>query len=458
MIDPLLAISPLDGRYRDKIKHLESYFSESALIRYRVFVEIEWFIFLCNEVRLENTRILNEKELKILRSISTGFEVADARRVKEFEAETNHDVKAMEYYIKEHLLAYPKLAAMGEFIHFGCTSEDINNLAYSLLLKDFVNKEFLPLLSGIIIDMHEFAKANKSIAMLAHTHGQPATPTTLGKEIINVVSRLSRQFEIFKKIEQTAKMNGAVGNWNAHCVAYPKVDWISVSHRFITYLGLSPNHYTTQIEPHDNLAETFDSLARINTVLMDFCRDIWMYISFGYLKQKPRKGEVGSSTMPHKINPIDFENAEGNLGMANAFLKHFSEKLPVSRMQRDLSDSTVMRNIGVAFGYSVIAYKSILNGLNKIEVNEKKLNEDLADNLEVLAEAIQTVLRKNGIKGAYEKLKELTRGRELKEKNLQVFINKLKIPKDEKKRLLSLTPESYIGLAVKLVDNFRLKI
>lgn len=458
MIDTLTAISPLDGRYREKVRHLEAHFSEYALIRYRLFVELEWFIFLCNEVKLAGTRVLTDAEIKILKSLSTDFEVADARRVKEFEATTNHDVKAVEYFIKEHLKAYPKLADLGEFIHFGCTSEDINNLSYALILKDFCVKEFLPVTSGVVSSLFQMAQKYKSVPMLAHTHGQPASPTTVGKELVNVVARLEKQIEILKRVEHTGKLNGAVGNFNAHTVAYPEVDWNGVSHRFISYLGLKPNSYTTQIEPHDTMAELFDAVARINTILIDLSRDFWMYISLKYFKQKVKAGEVGSSTMPHKVNPIDFENAEGNLGLANALLRHMAEKLPISRMQRDLSDSTVERNIGSAFGYSVLAYKSLMTGLLKVEINEAAMAADLNDNWEVLTEPIQTVLRKYKVAGAYEKLKELSRGKKLGEKEIQAFIKQLKIDDDDKKRLLALTPATYIGIAEKLVESYKLKV
>lgn len=457
-MDELFAISPLDGRYRDKIKSLQNYFSEYALIRYRLLVELEWFIFLCNEVKLEGTRPLTPSEIKILRALSTDFDGKDAERVKYFERETNHDVKALEYFIKEHLKAYPKIAVMSEFIHFGCTSEDINNLAYGLLLKDFGTKEFMPLFSGLIQELFGMAKKYKATAMLSHTHGQPASPTTAGKELINVVARLEKQFAVLKQIERSGKFNGAVGNFNAHTVAYPKVDWSGVSHRFVTYLGLTPNSYTTQIEPHDTLAERFDALSRMNTILIDFCRDMWMYISFGYFKQKVKAGETGSSTMPHKVNPIDFENAEGNFGLANAVFRHLSEKLPISRMQRDLSDSTVQRNIGVGFGYTIVAFKSLMNGLQKVTVDEQRLKEDLANNWEVLTEAIQTVLRKYKVEQAYERLKILSRGKKLTDLEIRTFIKQLKIGPDDKKRLLALTPATYTGLAEKLVDSYKLKI
>lgn len=455
MLDSLFAISPLDGRYREKLQFLENYFSEYALIRYRLFVELEWFIFLLNEVTPEGTRKLTAQEIGVLRSLSTDFEVMDAKRVKEFEKKTNHDVKALEYFVKEHLQAYPKIAIMSEFIHFGATSEDINNLAYGLLLKDFGVKEFMPLLTGAILELLALAKKYAATPMLARTHGQPASPTTVGKEFINVVARLEKQFLVLQKIERTGKFNGATGNFNALIAAYPEIDWPGVSHRFVSYLGLAPNPYTTQIEPHDTLAERFDAVARINTIFIDLCRDVWQYISLGYFKQKLKEGEVGSSTMPHKVNPIDFENAEGNFGIANALLRHFSEKLPVSRMQRDLSDSTVFRNIGTAFGHTMLALKSLMVGLKKLEVNQKQLAEDLDENWEVVTEAIQTVLRKHKQEGAYERLKTLSRGKKLTESEIRKFIRQLKIGPDDKKRLLKLTPATYTGLAEKLVSGYK---
>lgn len=456
MIDSLLAINPLDGRYREKVEHASKYFSEFALIKYRVLVEIEWFLFLCNKTKLPGTKILTKKEEGICRAIYEDFEVMDAKRVKEFEAKTNHDVKAVEYFIREHFKAYPKLAALSEFIHFGCTSEDINNLAYALIIRDFGEKELGPLMTGIIEDLYAMAKKYASTAMLARTHGQAASPTTMGKELMNFVARLDRQYNLLRKQEILAKFNGAVGNFNAHSAAYPKVDWQTLSIEFLhSFERISPESYTTQIEPHDYLAEIFDAVRRINVILLDISRDIWMYISLGYFTQKAGKGEVGSSTMPHKVNPIDFENAEGNLGLANALFQHLSEKLPISRLQRDLSDSTVMRNIGVAFGYSVLAYKSLLKGLLKIEVNREYLKRHLDCHWEVLAEAIQTVLRKHKVPAAYEKLKELTRGKSIGEKEIKQFIAWLKIPEADKKHLLKLRPETYTGLAEKLTRSYK---
>lgn len=458
MIAPLTTISPLDGRYRDKVAELENYFSEYALIRYRIFVESEWFIFLCNEVKLAGTRELRLSEIRVLRNLSTSFEVADAIRVKQIERTTNHDVKAVEYYIKEHLKAYPTLTLMQEFIHFGCTSEDINNLSHALMLKDFTVKEYLPRISSVVIAIYNMAKRYKNVPMLSHTHGQPASPTTVGKELIIFVARLEKQIETFKRIPFAGKINGATGNFNAHNAAYPQMDWPGISHRFVTYLGLVPNAYTTQIEPHDNMAELFDAASRINTILIDFCRDIWMYISLGFFKQRLKAAEVGSSTMPHKVNPIDFENAEGNLGLANAVFRHLAEKLPISRMQRDLSDSTVTRNFGVGFGYSILAYKSLLQGLNKLEVDKVRTASYLEAHPEVLAEAIQTVLRKYKVPGAYEKLKNLTRGKKLTLQEIRKFTKQLKIPSADKKQLLLLTPQTYTGLAQKLTESYKLRL
>lgn len=454
----LTNISPLDGRYADKVSFLSQYFSEAGLMRYRTLVEIEWFIFLFNELKLKGTKKLNAKEVGDLRSIYETFDIVGARRVKEIEATTNHDVKAIEYYIKENLKG-KSLESYLEFIHFACTSEDINNLAYACMLRDFSEREFFPLMYGLIQELYLLAVSNKKVSMLSHTHGQPATPTTLGKEILNFVARLERETKMLEGGNYLmAKMNGAVGNFNAHVVAYPSVNWLDASKNFVQSLGLGVNMYTTQIEPHDCLADCFDSVKRINTILLDMSRDFWTYISLGYFKQKVKKGEVGSSTMPHKVNPIDFENAEGNLGIANALLSHLSEKLPVSRMQRDLSDSTAERNIGSALTYSYLAYKSFMKGLSKLEVNKEALSNDLKDKWELLAEPIQVVMRVHKIEGAYEKLKELTRGKVITKADVQKFIKGLKIPAADKARLLKLTPENYVGLAETLVDSYELNI
>lgn len=453
MRDPITNISPLDGRYDKKVDGLRKYFSESALIRYRIYVEIEWFVFLCNDLKLEGTKIWTAKELKHIRSIYEYFDVVAANRVKEIEKTTNHDVKAVEYYIKESLQG-AAFARYFEFIHFACTSEDINNLAYALMVRDALTEEIFPVLTGLLQDLGKLAKKYKSVPMMARTHGQPATPTTLGKEFVNVVARIQRQKKYLKTVKIFGKMNGAVGNFNAHAVAYPNIKWTDVSKNFIHTLGLDVNLYTTQIEPHDYLAELFDGIRRVNTILIDLNRDLWTYISLGYFKQKLKEGEVGSSTMPHKVNPIDFENSEGNLGMANALLGYFSEKLPISRMQRDLTDSTTLRNLGCAFGYSVLSYKNCIQGLNKLELNKEIIQRDLDNSWELLAEPIQTVMRRYKIEKPYEKLKELTRGKVVNQRTIQQFIEKLKIPADVKKRLKMLTPSKYIGLATELVDSY----
>lgn len=456
MIDPLMAISPLDGRYREKVTHLEKYFSEWALMKYRVLVEIEWFLFLCNKAKLPGTKVLSKREEGICRALYEDFDLMDGKRIKTFEEKTNHDVKAVEYFIREHFKAYPKLGALSEFIHFGCTSEDINNLAYALMLRDFGDKEFTPLLTGLLEALYGLAKKYAEVPMLARTHGQAASPTTMGKEVMNFVARLDRQLFLLRKQEICAKFNGAVGNFNAHMAAYPKLDWQKLTREFLnSFERISVESYTTQIEPHDYLAEIFDHVARINIILIDLSRDIWMYISFGYFRQKLKEGEIGSSTMPHKVNPIDFENAEGNLGLSNAVYRHLADKLPVSRLQRDLTDSTVMRNIGVSFGYSILAYKSLLKGLSKIEIDREHLKRHLDCHWEVLAEAIQTVLRKYKVSGAYEKLKELSRGKSLSEKEIKRFISQLKIPEADKKHLLRLSPQTYTGLAKKLTLSYK---
>jgi len=453
MRDPIYNISPLDGRYDKKVDGLRQYFSEAALIRYRILVEIEWFIFLCNVLKLEGTKTWNVQEAKKLRSIYESLDLQGANRVKEIEKTTNHDVKAVEYFIKENL-KNSVFEPYFEFIHFACTSEDINNLAYALMVRDSLGVEIVPVLSEVLRNLSILAKKYKTVSMMSRTHGQPATPTTLGKEFVNVLARLSGQLKTLKSIKILGKMNGAVGNFNAHSIAYPKVKWLEVSKKFIQSLGLEVNFYTTQIEPHDYLSEVFDAVKRINTILIDLNRDIWTYISLGYFKQKLKEGEVGSSTMPHKVNPIDFENSEGNLGLANALLGYFSEKLPISRMQRDLTDSTTLRNIGSAFAYSVLAYKNCIHGLNKLELNKDAIQKDLDNNWELLAEPIQTVMRKYKIEKPYEKLKELTRGKSVNKQTLSKFIDTLKIPAEEKKRLKMLTPSTYIGLAIELVDSY----
>lgn len=459
MNNPLLAISPLDGRYADKVDYLSQYFSEAALMRYRVLTEVEWFIFLFNEAKLSGTKVLVPTEIRILRSLYEQFDVVDAERVKNIEKVTNHDVKAIEYFIKEKTKGGP-IEKYQEFIHFACTSEDINNIAYSCMLRDFCERELVPILSGLVQEIYGKAQAYKGLGMLSRTHGQPATPTTLGKELINLVARIEREMELADKANYLlAKMNGAVGNFNAHVVAYPKANWLELSKNFVQSLGLGVNMYTTQIEPHDCLADVFDAIKRMNNIVLDFVRDMWTYISLGYFGQKTVKNEVGSSTMPHKVNPIDFENAEGNIGIANSLLEHLSAKLPVSRMQRDLSDSTVQRNIGTALAYSILAYKSTIKGLAKCEVNKKIIQEDLKDRWELLAEPIQVVMRKNLIPNSYEKLKDLTRGKQgITKAVVQNFIKSLKIPADDKKRLLALTPENYVGLAESLVESYKLKI
>jgi len=453
MRDSIYNISPLDGRYDMKVESLRQYFSEAGLIRYRIFVEIEWFIFICNVLKLEGTKVWSSKELQKLRDIYETLDLESANNVKGIEKTTNHDVKAVEYFIKENLKG-SVFEPYFEFIHFACTSEDINNLSYALMLRDSLYEEMIPAISSLIGDVSKLAEKYKSVPMMARTHGQPATPTTLGKEFVNVEARLDRQLETLSNVKILGKINGAVGNFNAHAVAYPKVKWIEASNKFIQTLGLEVNLYTTQIEPHDYMAEMFDAMKRINTILIDLNRDVWTYISLGYFKQRLKEGEVGSSTMPHKVNPIDFENSEGNLGLANALLSYFSEKLPISRMQRDLTDSTTLRNIGSAFAYSLLAYKNCVHGLGKLELNKESIQRDLDNSWELLAEPIQTVMRKYKIEKPYEKLKELTRGKDVNQQTISKFIDSLKIPADEKKRLKTLTPSTYIGLAVELVDSY----
>lgn len=449
----LTAVSPIDGRYADKIGPLRSFFSEYALIRYRVRVEVGWLEALAAEPRIPEAGALGAEAAGRLRTLLDEFSLADAERVKAIERTTNHDVKAIEYFLRERLSDSPELQRVCEFIHFGCTSEDINNLAYGLMLRDARDHCLLPLMTRLIEAIRSRAYDYAAEPMLCRTHGQPATPSTMGKEWANVLVRLRRQRDAFASLELLGKINGAVGNFNAHAAAYPEVDWPALGRRFVESLGLAWNPYTTQIEPHDYLAEAAHALQRFNTVLIDFDRDVWGYIAIGYFRQRAVAGEVGSSTMPHKVNPIDFENSEGNLGLANAVLAHFAEKLPISRWQRDLTDSTVLRNIGVALAHSIIAYESTLKGLGKLDLDRSALQRDLDDNWEVLAEAIQTVMRRYGIANPYEKLKDLTRGQRIGGDELRVFIHGLELPPEAKQRLLALTPATYLGYAEKLAHE-----
>ncbi|HJV50408.1 MAG TPA: adenylosuccinate lyase [Noviherbaspirillum sp.] len=449
-LSPLSALSPLDGRYAAKTDKLRPILSEAGFMHHRVKVEIAWLQALSNAGFAE-IKPFPAAANALLDKLANEFGEADAERIKAIEAVTNHDVKAVEYWLKEKVKDVPELVAASEFIHFACTSEDINNTSHGMMLKAARNDVLLPALRNVIARLTDIAHENAELPMLSRTHGQPASPTTLGKEIANVVARLKRAEQRIASVEILGKMNGAVGNYNAHLSAYPDFDWENFSKNVIEQrLGLTFNPYTIQIEPHDYMAELFDAIARANTILLDLNRDIWGYISLGYFKQKTKAGEIGSSTMPHKVNPIDFENSEGNLGLANAVLKHLSEKLPVSRWQRDLTDSTVLRNIGVAFGYAVLAYDSCLRGLNKLEVNPARLAEDLNATWEVLAEPVQTVMRRYGIENPYEQLKELTRGKGISKEALREFINGLSIPQQAKDQLLAMTPANYIGRAAEL--------
>lgn len=446
----IFAISPLDGRYADKVKGLNETVSEFGLIKYRVMVEIEWFKFLFSKPEF-GLPTLEAKDVELLDTIVNDFNEIGALRVKEIEATTNHDVKAVEYYIKEKIAHNSALDKYREFIHFACTSEDINNTSYGLMLKDVKNVVILPELNKLQQRLTELANQYRDVSIMCRTHGQPATPSTMGKELYNVVYRLERQIKQLEKQEILAKINGAVGNYNAHLVAYPLLQWDALAKEFIELrLGLHFNPYTTQIEPHDYQAEIYDNLRRINTILIDLSRDMWSYISINYFKQKVKAGEVGSSTMPHKVNPIDFENAEGNFGLANSVLGHLSEKLPISRWQRDLTDSTVQRNIGVGIGYTLLGLSSLLKGLGKVEINLDAINHDLDNNWELLAEPIQTVMRKCNVANAYEQLKELTRGKKVNAEGIKEFVAGLDLPDSEKTKLASLTPHNYIGLANKL--------
>jgi len=445
----LTAISPIDGRYGDKTADLRPIFSEYGLIRHRVLVEVRWLQALARHPGIPEVPPLSTHAEHVLDGIVAQFSLEDAQRVKNIERTTNHDVKAVEYFLKEKIAGNAELEKVSEFIHFACTSEDINNLAYALMLREARAQALLPMMDEVIAAVRTLAHRYADLPMLSRTHGQPASPTTLGKEMANVAFRLKRQREQLAGVPMLGKINGAVGNYNAHLVAYPEVDWTALARDFVTSLGLEWNPYTTQIEPHDYIAELFDVQARFNTILMDFCRDVWSYISLGYFKQKTVAGEVGSSTMPHKVNPIDFENAEGNLGLANAIFDHLAAKLPVSRWQRDLTDSTVLRNLGVGIAHSTIAYQSCLKGIGKLEADPARLAADLDANWEVLAEPIQTVMRRYGIEKPYEKLKELTRGRTVNGETLRAFVATLAIPDEAKAQLLELTPAGYTGNAAR---------
>jgi len=447
---PLSALSPLDGRYHKQLEPLRTILSEAGLIRARVRGEVEWLLALADEPGVAEVSSFSRGAVDALRGLVAGFSEADAERVKAIEASTNHDVKAIEYWLKERVAGRKELESAAEFIHFACTSEDINNLSYALMLSEARDWVILPAIDRLIETLATMARAHAAMPMLARTHGQPASPTTLGKELANVVHRLRRARENVAAVSLTAKINGAVGNYNAHVVAYPEVDWEAFARRFVEALGLKFNPYTIQIEPHDGIAELCDALARLNTILIDLDRDVWGYISLGYFRQRVVAGEVGSSTMPHKVNPIDFENSEGNLGLANALLRHLAEKLPISRWQRDLTDSTVLRNVGVALGHSLLGYAGCLKGLDRLEADAARIAEDLDANWEVLAEAVQTVMRRYGVAGAYEQLKDLTRGKRLTRDALAALIRSLPIPEAERERLLALTPATYIGRAAEL--------
>jgi adenylosuccinate lyase len=453
MPSPLAALSPLDGRYARTLDPLRDYFSERSLIRYRVRIELAWLEALAAERSIKELKPFGPKTRSALQKLLEAFSEGDAESIKSIEAETNHDVKAIEYWLKGKLGADAEAQRALEFIHFACTSEDINNLAYALMVRESRDAVMLPRLDEIVEALKRLARRHAGLAMLSRTHGQAATPTTLGKEMANFAYRLERARGRIAGVGIMGKANGAVGNYNAHMVAYPGFDWERFARRFVERLGLEFNHYTTQIEPHDWLAELLDAYARANSILLDLDRDLWGYVSLGYFRQKTKSGEVGSSTMPHKVNPIDFENSEGNIGLANALLRHLSEKLPVSRWQRDLSDSTAQRNVGVALGHSLLAYVSCLRGLAKLEADSGRLAEDLDANWEVLAEAVQQVMRRHGVPEAYEKLKEMSRGKRLDRAELASFVKGLGIPDEAKKRLLALTPGMYTGLAADLAKR-----
>ena len=447
-LSTLTAVSPVDGRYGSKTEDLRPIFSEYGLIRHRVLVEVRWLQALSNHSGINEVPPLSLHASNILDNIVEKFSDEDAQRVKNIERTTNHDVKAVEYFLKEKIAGNEELEAISEFIHFACTSEDINNLSHALMLREGRGQVLIPQMEELIKAIKQLAHEHADKPMLSRTHGQPASPSTLGKEMANVVHRLQRQRDQVANVSIMGKINGAVGNYNAHLSAYPELDWQGFAQQFVESLGLDWNPYTIQIEPHDYMAELFDAVARFNNIVIDFCRDVWSYISIGYFKQRTIAGEVGSSTMPHKVNPIDFENGEGNLGIANALFDHLAMKLPVSRWQRDLTDSTVLRNMGVGFAYTTIALQSVMRGIGKLEANTERLAADLDDNWEVLAEPIQTVMRRYGIEKPYEKLKELTRGQRITPEQLRIFVDGLDMPEEAKARLREMTPGSYIGNAV----------
>lgn len=454
-LSSLTAVSPIDGRYGDKVSALRTIFSEFGLLKFRVTVEVRWLQKLADCAEIKEVPVFSQEANDFLNALVDNFSETDALRIKAIERTTNHDVKAVEYFLKEKVAAIAELHAVSEFIHFACTSEDINNLSHALMLSTARQDVITPAWRNIIDSVKNLAGQYRDIPLLSRTHGQPATPTTVGKELANVAYRMERQYKQLAQVEILGKINGAVGNYNAHIVAYPEVNWHQFSESFVTSLGITWNPYTTQIEPHDYIAELFDCIARFNTILLDFDRDIWGYIALNHFKQKTIAGEIGSSTMPHKVNPIDFENSEGNLGLSNAILGHLVTKLPVSRWQRDLTDSTVLRNLGVGLGYALIAYQSTMKGVSKLEVNEGNLRNELDHNWEVLAEPIQTVMRRYGIEKPYEKLKELTRGKRVTAEDMQVFIDGLELPEAEKARLKTMTPANYIGYAATMVDELK---
>ncbi|MCF2950246.1 adenylosuccinate lyase [Paraglaciecola aquimarina] len=452
-LSALTAVSPIDGRYGSKTVELRHIFSEFGLLKYRVVVEVRWLQKLAATTEIQEVPAFSSEAQAVLNAIVDNFDEEDAARIKEIERTTNHDVKAVEYFLKEKVADNAELHAVNEFIHFACTSEDINNLSHALMLTEARDSVILPYCNKLVAELKRLAIELKSVPMMARTHGQPASPTTMGKEMANVMIRLQRQTDQIAQVQMLGKINGAVGNYNAHLSAYPELDWHTFAQEFVTSLGVTWNSFTTQIEPHDYIAELFDAIARFNTILLDFDRDVWGYIALGHFKQKTVAGEIGSSTMPHKVNPIDFENSEGNLGLANAMFGHLATKLPVSRWQRDLTDSTVLRNLGVGVGYAIIAYQASLKGISKLEVNPQSLLDELDNNWELLAEPVQTVMRRYGIEKPYEKLKELTRGKKVNQQIMAEFIDTLELTDEVKAQLKLLTPANYIGRAIEFVEQ-----